>query len=74
MAYYKLEPFGEERADLRMGILASVMANAWRGKGQKPFKPRDFMPTFDTHKKPQSIAEQKAILKNLVTQMRKPRK
>ncbi len=46
-AYYQIEPFGEERADLRMGVLASTFANVNRGKHQKPFSPDDFMPKFD---------------------------
>lgn len=47
MAYSKLEPWGEERDDLRMGIIASTIANVNRGKGQKAFKPDDFMPQFE---------------------------
>lgn len=48
-AYYRLEPFGEERADLRAGIIASTMANTARDpkKHSKPFEPREFMPQFD---------------------------
>lgn len=46
-AYFAEEPWGEERADLRSGILASTIAN-WSGKvlreGEKPMTPRDFMP------------------------------
>lgn len=46
MRYYQEEPFGEERADLRSGIVASVIANVNRDdkKKPKPFKPSDFMP------------------------------
>ncbi len=47
MAYLSLEPVGEERADLRSGIVASVVANANRKKGTRPFKAEDFMPKFD---------------------------
>lgn len=49
MAYAELEPFGEERADLRAGIVAHVIANANRDPKTKPepFKPSDFMPDFD---------------------------
>jgi len=47
MAYSRLEPWGEERDDLRMGIIASTIANANRGKNSKPFKPQDFMPKFE---------------------------
>lgn len=45
-AYYTLEPFGQERADLRAGIVASTMANALRGKRTRAYKPKDFMPMF----------------------------
>lgn len=49
LAYYELEPFGEVRADLRAGIVASVIANANRVKG-KAFSPQDFMPDFGGEK------------------------
>ena len=45
MAYYEIDPWGEERADLRMGIMASVIANTNRDpKKSRPYKARDFMP------------------------------
>ena len=44
--YDSLEPFGEERADLRSGTIASVVANVHAGKGGRRFKPADFMPQF----------------------------
>jgi hypothetical protein len=44
-AYFDVEPWGEERADLRAGIIASTVANVNRGR-RKPFKPSDFMPEF----------------------------
>lgn len=47
MAYAQLEPWGEDRADLRAGIVAATMANSMRGKKGKPFKPADFMPRFE---------------------------
>lgn len=50
MVYYELEPFGEERDDLRMGIISSTIANVNRGKGGKVYKPEDFMPKFDKPK------------------------
>jgi hypothetical protein len=51
MAFDRIEPFGEERADLRMAIVACTIANANRGKGQKAFKVDDFMPKFEPRKK-----------------------
>lgn len=48
-AFYSLEPFGEERADLRTGILGSTIANANRDpkKQSAPFTPDQFMPRFE---------------------------
>ena len=48
MAYAKLEPFGEERADLRMGILAALIANVNRDSEKTDeFTPQQFMPKFE---------------------------
>jgi len=54
MAYDRLEPFGEMRADIRMAILACVTA---RAAGSKHAKPSDFMPDFGNKPK-QQTAEQ----------------
>lgn len=46
--YYKLEPFGEERADLRMGVLGSLYANAhYKRAGGGKFQPADFALDFE---------------------------
>ena len=39
--FYQMHPFGEFRADLRAGIVASVIAQT---AGNKTAKPSDFMP------------------------------
>ena len=44
--FYAMEPWGEERADLRAGIVAATMANCHAGKRGKAFEARDFMPQF----------------------------
>ena len=49
--FAEVEPFGEERGDLRAGIVASVVANVNRGKNTRPFKASDFMPRFERPKK-----------------------
>jgi hypothetical protein len=46
MAYAGLEPFGEERADLRAGIIAATIANVHRPGERDPYTPTDFMPCF----------------------------
>jgi hypothetical protein len=46
-ALYRTDPWGEQRADLRSGIVAAQVANyagKMRGKHAAPAKPSDFMP------------------------------
>ena len=43
MAYYALEPFGQERDNIHSAMVASVTANANRDPKRRPFKPDDFM-------------------------------
>ena len=62
--YYKVEPFGEKRADLRAALIACVIANANRGKNSRVFKVEDFMLRFGPPKQ-QSVEQMKAILKGL---------
>jgi hypothetical protein len=42
--FYALDPFGDQRADLRAGIIAATMSNRWRGKSENPLEPLDFCP------------------------------
>ena len=48
IAYYGLEPFGEERSDLRAGIVAATVANVNRDAKRRrdAFRPEEFMPKF----------------------------
>ena len=48
-AYYQLDPFGPERADLRNAALMALIAEMFRDpkKRGNPFTPEDFMPSFD---------------------------
>ncbi len=66
IAFASIEPFGEVRAEIRAAMIATVMANAWRGKNQAPFKITDFMLTFDS-KPEQTMDEMKQILKSFTT-------
>jgi len=45
---YLTKRYEQERdtLDFRAGIVASTVANCNRGKGQKAFKPKDFMPDY----------------------------
>ncbi len=58
VAYYQIEPWGEERADWRSAMVAFTMASLWAGKGRRP-KFGDFLPTF--HKPKQSNDDINAI-------------
>jgi hypothetical protein len=42
MAFYVVEPFGEEHADFRAGVIASVTANHSMSPPDKPRRPSDF--------------------------------
>lgn len=62
MAYFELEPFGEERSDFRNALLCSLIANVFRGKGRRA-KPKDFMPRFDEEPKPrQSLTDMRRVM------------
>lgn len=43
LAFDRISPIGDDRDDLRAGIIASTVANAHRSRG-KAFRPQDFMP------------------------------
>lgn len=45
MAYYEIEPFGEERADLRQAMTTSAVHNTIQAQTKRPkwTKPEDFM-------------------------------
>jgi hypothetical protein len=45
--YAEKEPFGEERADLRIAILTAQITNLWRGEDDPVRKPEEFMPKFE---------------------------
>lgn len=71
ISYSRLEPFGEERADLRSANICQILAETNRNpkKRTKPFTTKDFMPDFlsDEDEKPvQSADEMKKILGSLV--------
>lgn len=59
MQYYELEPFGEERADLRAGIIAATVANCLaRKKGRPAFRVTDFMPLLKAEPKREKTPEE----------------
>lgn len=45
IGFWRFSPWGEERADLRSGVVASIIANVNRDtkKRSTPFRPEEFM-------------------------------
>lgn len=64
--YAELEPWGEERADWRAAMQATVMASLWRGKGQRRPKLSDFLPKFGRRRK-KTPRDGLQMMKNLAT-------
>lgn len=67
VAEYGIEPWGDDRGDLHSAVIASVIANANRGKGTRAFKLEDFMPHFG--KRQRKTAEQLARTLNAIAAM-----
>lgn len=62
MVFYEAEPFGERRADLRAGIVAATVANANRGKNQRPFGAEDFMPKLGDEREVDQAPDWESLL------------
>ncbi len=59
LAYYRLEPFGEERADLRSARLMALLAQI-NGDGRMEYSAADFMPDFESDRKSEVDVADKA--------------
>lgn len=59
VAYYKYDPFGNDRNDLQACIIAATVANASRDPKEtpRPYEPADFMPKFAEEQKEQTLDE-----------------
>ena len=57
MAYSRVEPWGEERADLRAALICKVLADINTPKGKQGPKLEDFMLKFDREKPTQTTDE-----------------
>lgn len=68
VAYYRIDPFGDERADLRAGIIASTVANVHATKKSQQLKPADFMPDFEPPKR-QSTKEMIDVMRKFTKAM-----
>lgn len=69
MAFMSINPHGQERADWRSAMLATVFANCHAKKG-KSFKISDFMPKWGQTRKRQKPQDMLAVL-SLVTKAKK---
>lgn len=54
LVFYREEPWGDVRADLRSGIVAALIARTMGGK--KNARPIDFMPVVDARRKDEERA------------------
>lgn len=63
LAFYRIDPWGEQRADLRMGVLASTMIQLGAKPSSQAPKPIDFLlyPETGPASQTQSIEQQKAF-------------
>jgi len=68
MAEFGIDPWGEDRADLRQAITSTVVANAHAGKG-KTYKVKDFMPDFDKQTKKQTPEQMQTVLQAMAGAM-----
>lgn len=60
LAYYEMQPFGDDREDLRAAVQTSTLANIHRKKGAKPIKPEDVFSNLKRHRREQTSEEMKA--------------
>ncbi|HWV23262.1 MAG TPA: hypothetical protein VNZ58_03655 [Thermomicrobiales bacterium] len=69
MAYYELEPFGEERADFRQALTTSAVVNSVQAQTKHPkwSKPADFMPfRHESKQEPNKPADPEELKKKLL--------
>ena len=57
IAYSQVEPWGEERADLRAALICKILADINTPKGKQPMKLTDFLLKFDREKPTQTVDE-----------------
>jgi hypothetical protein len=65
MALDGMDPIGQERDDLRAGIVASVVANCHSTKGR--FKPSDFVPKFGPRAEKRKTPTELAAMAQAIT-------
>lgn len=68
MAYYNIDPFGNERLDYQGAKVAWAVFETRRNqkKRKKPFEVKEFMPEFG-NEKPRQTAEQQIAFARMIT-------
>lgn len=51
LAFYRSDPFDEQRSDLRLAITTAAFVNTQRAQGTQAALPADFMPYADKPRK-----------------------
>ena len=74
LAYEMVNPQGEERADLRMGIQTAALVNVHVPKGNRAAKPADYIPNFSRRVVRQSGRVMTAIMQSFVELVNASRK
>lgn len=70
--YYASEPFGAWRDNLHAGIIASVVANAFRKASARALTPQDFILMTSEERRQTSLARGLSALRALAKRGRKP--
>ena len=65
MAFYRLEPWGSQADDERLGNIAATIWNVNLGRGGKPRSGRDYWIGERPAKVPQTVEEQKALARQI---------
>ena len=56
----------QDREDYRSGLLAAILCNVNRAKGESPKQPADFFPNLKPPRRRQTTAEALAIMRTLL--------
>lgn len=66
IAYYNIEPFGQDRGDVAVAINTSVLANAFAG-GKRRYRPIEFMPNWEPESEENKLQRMKAAVESFTT-------
>lgn len=67
MAYRSIELLPDERVELLLASIASLLANQWRGENDTPATPADFMPWLPEDDEDEKPTDMVAMIEMLNT-------